>query len=275
MMDSPAHSAVAPLRAYLVDDEPLAIERLSRMLALFHNLAVAGTATEPAQALAFLSSPEAEAIDVLFLDIQMPGMNGFELLSRLKYQPLVIFTTAFDEYALRAFQVNSIDYLLKPVDAEQLERAVHKLERLRPAARPEWQQSPELPALLKELAATLRGERHEYPRRIATRVGERISFLDLDAVTHFFAQDKLTYAVAGGRQHCVDESIADLERRVDPAHFQRIHRAVLVNIDWIQDLNSFFAGKVIVTLKDEQHTQLTVARDRVRELKLRLGIQGS
>jgi two-component system LytT family response regulator len=138
--------------------------------------------------------------------------------------------------------------------------------------KPAWQQSTELPQLLRELASSLRGETHPYPRRIASRVGERISFLDLDTVTHFQALDKLTYAIADGRQHSVDQTIADLERRLDPARFLRIHRAVLLNMDWIQEVNSWFAGKVMVTLKDAHHTQLPVARDRVRILKSRLGI---
>jgi two-component system LytT family response regulator len=262
----------APLRAYLVDDEPLALERLTRLLTSYDEIEIAGSATDPAQALSFLSGAEGKSIDVLFLDIQMPGMTGFELLAHLADQPFVIFTTAYDEYALRAFKVNSIDYLLKPVEAEQLERAVAKLERLRPIARPAWQQSDELPQLLRELASSLRTEHPDYPRRIASRVGERISFLDLDAVTHFQALDKLTYAVADGRQHCVDQTIADLERRLDPARFLRIHRAVLVNVDWIHEVNSWFAGKVVLTLKDARHTQLPVARDRVRILKSRLGI---
>jgi len=257
---------------YLVDDEPLAIERLTRLLAKFEGLRIVGSATDPAEALAFLSSEAGSAVDALFLDIQMPGINGFELLSRLAKQPLVIFTTAFDEYALRAFQVNSIDYLLKPIDTDQLERAVGKLDRLRPAAKPEWQQSPDLPALLKELAASLRGGQQEYPRRIASRVGERISFVDLDQVTHFLAQDKLTYAVTDGRRHAVDQSIVELERRLDPAKFLRVHRAALVNVDWIHEVNSWFAGKVVLSLKDAQHTQIPVARDRVRSLKERLGI---
>jgi two-component system LytT family response regulator len=259
----------APLRAYLVDDEPLAIERLERLLGKFDGLSIAGRATDPAKALAYLSH---EPVDVLFLDIQMPGMNGFELLSRLPEQPFVIFTTAYDEYALQAFQVNSIDYLLKPVDTDQLERALKKLDRLRPVAKPDWQQNPALPALLKQLAASLHGGQADYPRRIASRVGERISFLDLDTVTHFLAQDKLTYAVVNGHRHSVDQTIADLERRLDPARFLRIHRSALVNVEWIQEVNSWFAGKVVLLLKDPQHTQLTVARDRVRSLKSHLEI---
>ena len=265
----------APLRAYLVDDEPLAIERLTRLLSEFEGLAIAGSSIDPAQALAWLSGPSGNSIDVLFLDIQMPGMSGFELLSRLSQQPFVIFTTAFDQYALRAFEVNSIDYLLKPIEAAQLRRAIQKLLRLRPITKPDWQQRPELPVLLQELAASLRVERPEYPRRIATRVGERISFLDVEAVSYFEAHDKLTYATVDGRKHSVDQTIADLEHRLDPAQFLRIHRALLVNVDWIHELNSWFAGKVVITLKDAQHTQLTVARDRVRILKSRLGIQGA
>jgi two-component system LytT family response regulator len=264
-----------PLHAYLVDDEPLAIERLTRLLANFNWVTIAGTAIDPMQAVKFLSGVQVKPIDVLFLDIEMPGMNGFELLSRLTEQPFVIFTTAYDHYALRAFEVNSIDYLLKPVDADQLERALNKLEKRRPVEKSGWQRSEDLSALLHELAASLRVERPDYPRRIATRVGEKISFLDVQAVTHFAAQDKLTYATVNGKKHVVDQTIADLEQRLDPTRFFRIHRAVLVNVEWIEELNSWFAGKVVVTLKDSQRTQLTVARDRVRILKSRLGIQGT
>ena len=147
-----------------------------------------------------------------------------------------------------------------------------KLGRLRPVAKPEWQQSPDLPDLLRDLAASLQRGRTGYPQRIASRVGERISFLPLDEVTHFIAQDKLTYAVVGGKIRCVDQTIAELEQRLDPAKFLRIHRSALVNVDWVHEVNAWFAGKVVLTLKDTPHTQLTVARDRVRSVKERLGI---
>ncbi len=261
---------IAPLHAYLVDDEPLAIERLTRLLAKFDEIHIAGSATDPARAIEELNSQAKGPIDVLFLDIQMAGINGFDLLSRLTAQPFVIFTTAYDEYALRAFEVNSIDYLVKPIETAQLERALGKLGRLRPVPKPDWQRDPA--ALLRELAASLRDQGPNYPHRIASRVGERISFLSLDAVTHFIAQDKLTYAVADGRQHSVDQTIGELERRLDPTRFLRIHRSALVNVDWIHEVNSWFAGKVILSLKDAHHTQLPVARDRVRAVKSQLGI---
>jgi two-component system, LytTR family, response regulator len=258
----------APLRAFLVDDEPLAIERLSRMLAKHSFLRVAGSTTDPHQAIAILNAKE--DIDVLFLDIQMPGLNGFELLSRLSVQPFVIFITAYDQYALRAFEVNSIDYLLKPVEAEQLARALAKLGRVRPVVKPDWQQNPKLSEALKELASSLIAEKVVYPSRVASRVGDRISFLDLSAITHFVARNKLTYAVASGREHCVDQTIADLERKLDPTKFLRIHRAILLNLDWVRQANVSFAGKVTILLKDERGTQLPVARDRLRSLRSRL-----
>jgi two-component system, LytTR family, response regulator len=258
----------APLRAYLVDDEPLAVERLKRLLAKYDSLLIAGGTTDPAEAQAFLNS-NAE-IDVLFLDIQMPGMNGFELLSRLAAQPFVIFTTAYDQYALRAFEVNSIDYLLKPIEPEQLDRALAKLGRLRPVARPAWQQNPDLPAILKEMADSLLGQKLSSPRRVASRVGDRIQFLDLDAVSHFIAHEKLTYAVTNGREHCVDQTIADLERKLDPARFFRIHRAILLNLDWVKQADVSFAGRATILLKDERGTHLPVARDRLRMLRSRL-----
>ena len=260
----------APISAYLVDDESLAIERLTRLLAGFDSIRIIGSATDPAQALAYLDDDSRDPVDVLFLDIQMPGMTGFDLLAQLKTQPFVIFTTAYDEFALRAFEVNSIDYLVKPIETDQLARALKKLGRLRPVPKPDWQRDSA--EVLRQLSASLQAPQADFPRRIASRVGERISFLNLDEVTHFIAHDKLTYAVVNGHRHSVDQTIAELERRLDPARFLRIHRSALVNVDLIQEINSWFAGKVILSLKDAQHTQIPVARDRVRSLKSSLGI---
>ena len=125
----------SPLRAFLVDDEPLAIERLQRLLAQFPQIHITGIATDPAEAVITLNTA-GQAIDVLFLDIQMPGMNGFELLSRLAAQPFVIFTTAYDQHALRTFETNTIDYLLKPIEPEQLKHTLKKLRHLHPITKP-------------------------------------------------------------------------------------------------------------------------------------------
>jgi len=253
------------LRAYLVDDEPLALERLRRLLEHTGRVEVTGSTTEPEQAVSALT---ANPPDVCFLDIQMPRLNGFEVLARLATQPIVIFTTAYDQYALKAFGVNSVDYLLKPVEPESLDRALKKVERLRgsgPLAQPDFQ------ALLRQLTDSLRENKPDYLDRIASRLGDRLWFLDLARVTHFYAGDKLTYAVSEGKAYCVDYAITELEKKLDPKKFLRIHRSTVVNVDWIKEVASLPGGALNVRLKDGRDTDLTVARDRAREFKARVG----
>lgn len=253
------------LRAYLVDDEPLALERLRRLLEHTERVKVIGSTTEPEEAVAALT---ADPPDVCFLDIQMPRLNGFEVLARLPSQPMVIFTTAYDEYALKAFGVNTIDYLLKPVEPESLERALNKVERLRGLGQ---LTPPDLQALLSQLTVSLRDARPEYPDRIASRLGDRLWFIDLDRVAYFYAEDKLTYAVSEGKAYCVDYAIAQLEKKLDPRKFLRIHRGTVVNVAWIKEVTSLPGGGLNVRLKDARNTDLTVARDRARDFKARIG----
>jgi two-component system, LytTR family, response regulator len=252
------------LRAYLVDDEPLALERLRRLLERTGLVDVVGSTTEPETAVTALT---ANPPDVCFLDIQMPRLDGFEVLARLPSQPIVIFTTAYDQYALRAFGVNSVDYLLKPIEPDSLERAIKKVDRLRASGS---RAQPDLPALLKKLADSLRETKPEYPERIASRLGDRLWFLDLARVTHFFAEDKLTYAVSEGKAYCVDYAITELEKKLDPKKFIRIHRSTVLNVHWIKEVASLPGGALNVRLKDDKGTELTVARDRAREFKTRV-----
>jgi two-component system LytT family response regulator len=248
-------------RAYLVDDERLAVERLTRLLDQTGRVTIVGSAIDPETALVEL---ERAQLDVLFLDIQMPGLTGFELLERLGRDLPVIFTTAYDQYAIEAFTVNSVDYLLKPIDPERLARALDKLERHAGHAR------ADVRTLAKELAAQLApGRRLE---RIASRVGERTTLLDVARITHAFSKDKLTFAAVGGREHVIDYTLSELEERLDPRRFVRIHRATIVNVTFVQELDAWVDGGVVVRLKDDRKTELHVARDRVRELKDRLGI---
>jgi two-component system LytT family response regulator len=256
----------APLRVYLVDDEPLALKRLSRLIRQTGRAEVVGSTSDPEEALDYLSKNSPDAV---FLDIQMPGMTGFELLAALKSQPLVVFTTAFDQYALDAFQVNSIDYLLKPIEPQHLERALLKLERL--LGTPQGSaETAQLRAFAHELAQSLGAANAKFPERIASRTGERVVFIEVAAITHFFAKDKLTYAATATKDYLIDNTIAELEARLDPARFLRIHRSTLLNLSYVGEVNSWFGGGMVVRLKDSKRTELQVARDRVRELKTRL-----
>jgi two-component system LytT family response regulator len=249
------------MRVYIVDDERLAVERLTRLLTATGRVVIAGSATDPEAALAFLADLP---VDVLFLDIQMPGLTGFELLARLERQLTVVFTTAYDRYALEAFAVNSIDYLLKPIEADRLDRALDKIERFA------GQAQPDVRALALALAARLAPTRRI--ERIASRVGERTTVLDVARVSHFSSKDKLTFAVVNGHEHVIDHTLTELEAALDARRFARVHRATIVNIGFVQELFAAVDGGVLVRLKDDRKTELSVARDRVRDLKQRLGI---
>jgi two-component system, LytTR family, response regulator len=251
------------IRAYVVDDERLAVQRLTRLLQETGRVTLVGSTTDSGEALAFL---RANQVDVVFLDVQMPGLTGFEMLEQLDRDVAVVFTTAYDEYALEAFTVNSIDYLLKPIEPERLDRAIEKLERLTLRAD---QPRPDVRELARALARELAPGRKL--DRIASRVGERTTVLDATRITHFFAKDKLTFAAANGREHVVDYTIAQLEAELDARRFVRIHRATIVNVAFVQEIYPGVEG-LLVRLKDDGKTELTVARDRVRELKERLGI---
>jgi len=254
------------VRAFLVDDEPLAVRRLARMLTATGRVEIAGTSTDPVEAVAAIQKIRP---DVIFLDIQMPEMNGFDVLAKLSPQPLVVFTTAYDRFALQAFDVNSIDYLLKPIEVPRLEQALSKLERIQAGALAR----PELHTLLTQLAAGIHGKGpFSYLERVPSRIGERIEFVELARVTHFFAHEKLTYAATPNKNYVVDFTIQELEQKLDPQKFVRIHRSTIVAIRYVHELYSWFAGRMKLRLKDEQRTELDVARDRVKTLKEKLGI---
>jgi two-component system LytT family response regulator len=250
------------IRSFILDDERLAVQRLERLLRDTGRVQIVGTSTDSQDALATLNQL---ALDVLFLDIQMPGLTGFELLERLERPPAVVFTTAYDAYALNAFETSAIDYLLKPIEPERLERALDKVERYG-----QQPSQPDVRSLARELAAQLHPSRKL--DRIASKVGERTTLLEVARVTHFVARDKLTFAVVGGRDHVVDLTLSQLEERLDSRRFVRIHRATIVNTGFVLELYPAVDGGVLVRLKDDRKTELSVARDRVRDLKARLGI---
>ena len=237
------------LRAYLVDDEAPALRRLTRLLE--GRVDIAGASTDPEEALAAL---DASPVDVAFLDIQMPGMTGLELARRLRAPPRIVFCTAYDRHALAAFEVNAVDYLLKPVRPADLERALARVTP-RPA-------TDELRALVTRL--------EDAARRIPSRLGDRITLLELSRISHFRAEDRLTLAITDAGEHVVDETITELEARLG-AGFVRIHRAALVNVAFIEEIHASLAG-TRVRLRDRPRSELPVARDRVKALKARLGV---
>jgi len=251
-----------PLRAFLIDDEPLALRRLARLLEATDRVAIVGRATDPAVGLSALADL---GVDVLFLDIQMPGLSGFDVVERLPAGPMVVFTTAYDQHALQAFEANAADYLLKPIERARLDRTLDRLERRRAEPRQE-DLRPALQALARSLWTP------PFLERLASRVGERIHLLDVADVTHLMARGRGVYAVTASGEHLLDSTLAELERRLDPARFLRIHRATVVQLAWIDEVHSHFGGRLIIRLRDTKHTEVEVSRDRARLLRERLGL---
>ena len=257
------------LGAYLVDDEPLALKRLNKLLAATESVQVLGRTTEPDEALAFLNSHE---VDVLFLDIQMPQQNGFELLSKLRQPPPVIFTTAYQRYAVQAFEANAIDYLLKPIAEEQLKRALSKVRRMGETSTT-LRRREQIEALASALEEHWRRPEPPLADRIAFRLGDKIVLEEFHHITHFWAEDKVTFAATEqGMKYIADSSIADLEQKLRPKGFVRIHRNTLVNQAFIGEFRRWFAGRMLVSLKDKNRTRLQVSRAQAKILRQQLGL---
>lgn len=255
------------LRVFLVDDESLALKRLSRLLAETGKVEIIGQTTEPLKALQII--PEIEA-DAVFLDIQMPELTGFELLQKLKNYPPVIFTTAFDEFALKAFEVFSVDYLLKPIEIERLEKALEKLDKLISEKRPDTES---LQKLLASLAKNSNVETSRSLTRIASRIGGKVTILNVSEIVRFYSEDKITFAQnAEGKSFPVEQTLLDLEDKLDRKVFLRVHRNSIINTNFIEEVHGWFSGRIFVRLKDDGKTEIVVARDRVKILKEFLGM---
>jgi DNA-binding LytR/AlgR family response regulator len=251
-----------PLRVLIVDDEPLARSRLRRLLGDVGGVDVVGEAGSAAQArqLVALATP-----DLLLLDIQMPGEDGFALLRSLDPRPAVVFVTAFDHYAVRAFEENAVDYLLKPFRRERLAVA---LARARQDMAKPGALSPRIEALLAALAQAPASPHLE---RFTVRIGQRQLILKPEEVLWFGAEDKLVFAATASGRHYVNFTLDQLERRLDPRCFARVHRAAIANLDHAAVLRRGFAGTWRLQLRDDARTEVPVSRARARTLRERLG----
>ena len=238
------------VRALIVDDEPIARAGLRRMLAEFGWLECAG---EAASGPAALESLERLRPELMFLDIEMPGLSGIEVLRQAPHAPLVVFTTAYAEHAVTAFELGALDYLLKPFGPERLAAA---LERVRAALG-----EPAPPAFER-----LRETWSQGPiRRLFVRQGRAIVPLAVESVRCFEAVGDYVAAHAEGGQHLLHVSLQRLEARLDPGHFERIHRTHIVNLDRVTQFRREPDGRLVALLDDG--TRLAVSRARAQHLR--------
>jgi two-component system, LytTR family, response regulator len=268
------------LRVVVADDEPMGRQRLVRLLQAEPDTDVVAACADGEEAVAAIRE---HAPDVVLLDIQMPHLDGFEVVAALgeAHQPAVIFVTAHDHYAVRAFEVHAFDYLLKPVDQDRLQDAIRRA--VTPPGRPP-QSLPRTPSLDGSGQAMKRGgtttrriltlleelnarERHRGRDRLVVRTPERAFFLRSDTIDWIEAAGKFVHLHVGRSVHALRQSMAELEQELDPARFLRISRSVIINIDRIQEVQPWFQGDYVLILTDG--TRLTSTRgyrDNMRRL---------
>ncbi len=248
------------IRALIVDDEPLARERIRTLLRQQPDFEIAGECGDGARAVAAI---EKLRPDLVFLDVQMPEAGGFEVLEAVgaARMPAVIFVTAFDQYALRAFEVSALDYLLKPFDRARFDAALARARRQITDAR-----ADPLEKRLRALLAQVRPAK-KYAERLVIRSGGRVQFLRADEIDWIGAAGNYAEIHAGRETHLLRETMAALEARLDPEKFLRIHRSAIVNFDRVRELSPTPQGDHRVRLRDGTHLTLSRSyRDRLEQL---------
>src|SRR5690554_5480730 len=201
--------------------------------------------------------------DLIFLDIQLSDGLSFEIFDTVEVRSSIIFTTAFDEYALQAFKLNSIDYLLKPIDEEELVAAIKKYKTLKPAMQNVQFNFEDIKKLL------LNPVEREYKKRFTTKIGQHIKMIAVDEIECFYSENKGTYAhTVDGRDYLLETTLENLERELSPHTFFRISRKYFININSIKDIISYTNSRLQLKLNSYRKQDVIVARERVRDFKL-------
>ena len=250
------------IKTLIVDDEPLARERLRKMLEAEPEIELLG---ECADGRAAVEVIQKQSPDLVFLDVQMPELDGFGVLAALAGgpMPVVVFVTAHDKFALKAFEVHAVDYLLKPFDRERFQTALRRaLDRLKQS------QGDEINQRLSALLADLKPEA-KLPGRMAVKVGGRVIFIKLEEIDWLEAADNYVNLHIGAEAHLLRETMAAMEAKLPEEKFLRISRSTIVNIDRIKELQPMFHGEYVVVLRSGAKLTLSRGyRDKLQQLGL-------
>lgn len=240
----------------IIDDEAPARRGLENLLARFpETFKVLGNATNGIEAEEKINALKP---DLIFLDIEMPGCTGFELLEKLDTLPIIVFCTAYDQYSLEAFETNSIDYLVKPVKLERIEKTIQKLKSFEYKS-----SSDDILNVLKQI--TLKKEAPKMTT-ITVKKDDRLIFIKLDEVAYFESDANYVNIHSASGTYLSSETIANLEIKL-PANFLRIHRGIIINKDLVNDIQKYFNSRFIITLKDKKATRLTSGRSYNETIK--------
>jgi two-component system, LytTR family, response regulator len=258
------------LRTVLVDDEQLARDELSYLLGQINGIEVIGQAGDGVEAFATIKRLQP---DVVFLDVQMPGLTGFEVARRMIDDQLsshIIFVTAFDQYAIEAFEVNAVDYLLKPVDPNRLETALQRARKRIASERAvtDADGAPPMGADHLEKIVQLVTERQSRRERLAIKVGDRFLLVQAEEILYASLADESITVVTGQYAGTSNyRTLDELQARLDPSVFWRVHRSHLVNINKIKEIVPWFSRNYILRMKDEKATEIPVSRTQTRRLR--------
>ena len=246
------------IKVIIIEDEKPAARRLQRMLAKL-NIETQTMLHSVSEAITWFQ--ENSHPDLIFLDIQLSDGLSFEIFEQVKTESAIIFTTAYDEYALKAFKMNSIDYLLKPIDEEELEAAVSKFKNT--------QQNnnsinvSELRSLLSQS-----GSERSYKTRFTAQIGQHLKLVEVSDIACFYSENKATYIHCfSGRNYPIEIPLEQLEAEVDPEKFYRINRKCILNINAISDIVSYTNSRLEIKLDNFNEFQLIVSRERVKDFK--------
>jgi two-component system LytT family response regulator len=250
------------MRTLIVDDEQPARERLRRLLAGSEAVEVIGVAEDGVEALEMI---ERLVPDLVLLDIQMPGLDGFGVIEALDHPPAIIFVTAYDQYAIRAFEVHALDYLLKPFSQQRLQEAICRAERIRVEDRDLCDSSVDrFAAQFRPLLESMDAQ-GRYLTRLALRDRDRIRVLDVGEVDWIDIREEQVLVHVGDQTYPIRRTLAELEARLDPVRFFRARRSAIVNLDRVQEVIPWFKGSHILRLTTG--AEIDLSRARARELR--------
>jgi two-component system LytT family response regulator/two-component system response regulator LytT len=252
-----------PLNAIIVDDEQLARDELAYLLKNVDDVRVLAQGKNGVEAINLIRE---HAPDLVFLDVQMPGLDGFAVVKKLLDKkvaiPQLVFATAFDQYAVKAFEVNAVDYLLKPVDGTRLERALDKA-RKRLAASKDVPLNDQVERIVQ-----LMSERQSKRERVAVKVGERFLLVQAEEIIYASLTDDSINIVTGQLAGTSNfRTLDELQSRLDPSVFWRVHRSHLVNINKVKEIVPWFSRNYILRMKDAKATEIPVSRAQTKRLR--------
>lgn len=247
---------MAKFTTVIIDDEKIARDRLRRLLSHYEDLfQIVGEASNGFEGMETIKRLNP---DVIFLDIQMPGKTGFEMLNELDVVPIVVFCTAYEEFALEAFNTMALDYLVKPVEQERLQLTVDKLKRAKGTISK---------SQIESLIDLVNQKETHKLNSVPHKIGDRVILVKPERITYFSANEKhVDFYTLNGEKYMTELSLKKLEERL-PQEFKRVHRGVIVNTNHIKEFRKYFRGKYIIVLDDVNHTKIESGRSFAEEIR--------